>query len=141
MLSVHTVATWSAAKGVYARRLVGRTARPARLRRISPTGEDTAVAYNATSDEYVVLWVAGGPTAIFGQHLIRRLQEIGLDDFRVSEPIFYPSPGPTGLARHETSPAVAADANSPAYLAAWNTDYDPTLGFYRLLARRLTSVR
>ena len=151
--SPRAVVTWANSSGVYARALVGEDATPTRLRRIAPEGRDSAIAYNARARQYLVVWTAGcqtivcgasgtgqpgqGPSMIRGQHLTRVLQEIGPDDFQISNPVTRPG---WPAAPNQFTPAVAADSTSPAYLAAWTLEIDPVFGFFSVLGRRLTTV-
>ena len=86
----------------------------------------TAVAYNATDNEYLVVWrgsdnVGGlvtGETEIFGQRLDAATgAEVGSNDFRISDM------GGTGDANYDIySAAVAYNAADNEYLVVWMGD-------------------
>jgi hypothetical protein len=102
--------------------------------RISQTGPDgdpaydvfsSAVAYNQTSNEYLVVWSGDDNTPplvdseeeIFGQRLSATGGAIGADDFRISDM------GPNGDPEYGAfSPAVAYNPVSNEYLVVWEGD-------------------
>ncbi|HKP19384.1 MAG TPA: hypothetical protein VJT84_12970 [Gaiellaceae bacterium] len=102
--------------------------------RVSQQGEpdpaaasDAAVAYNATNNEYLVVWhgddtppLANGETEIFGQRVDAATgAEVGANDFRISDM------GPDGTFAFEArDPAVAYNATNNEYLVVWWGDDD-----------------
>ncbi|MFN2466531.1 MAG: hypothetical protein ABR521_00135 [Gaiellaceae bacterium] len=122
---------------IFIQRLTGATADPAGPNdfRISDMGTagsvndlavDPALAYNAASKEYLVVWsasdrsnpaLAPGEPEIYGQRLDAAGAELGADDFRIS------TVGPDGDANHHGStPAVAWGSGANQYLVVWNGD-------------------
>ncbi len=107
----------------------------------------TAVAYNATDNEYLVVWrgsdnVGGlvtGETEVFGQRLDGATgAEVGSNDFRISDM------GGTGDANYDIySVDVAYDAADNEYLVVWMGD-DDTGGLvdneYEIFGQRLDAA-
>jgi hypothetical protein len=99
--------------------------------RISDMGNDgntafsalsPAVAYNASNNEYLVVWqgddnvapLVDGETEIFGQRLSATGAELGSNDFRISDM------GPNGDTNFEAfTPAVAWNSTNNEYLVVW----------------------
>ncbi len=90
-------------------------------------GRSPRVVYNPADDEYLVIWFADDPDSgladeeyeIFGQRLDGQGQEIGANDFRISDM------GIDGdSSRGASIPAVAFNSNQPQYLVLWNGDDD-----------------
>src|SRR5262245_1151572 len=86
---------------------------------------DSAVTYNGTNNEYLVVWSGDdntGPLAkdefeVFGQRLAATGAEVGENDFRLSDL------GPDGDTRFGAgSPAVAYNRASNEYLVVWGGD-------------------
>ena len=102
--------------------------------RISDAGADSdasfdaayqAVAYNPVDDEFLAVWLADdnvgglieGEGEIFGQLLDGAGQEIGTNDFRISDM------GGTGeVTMHGLYPAVAFNTTTEQYLVVWFGD-------------------
>ena len=91
------------------------------------SAEDPAVAYNPTSDQYLVAWegdddtgpLVEGEDEIFVQRLSATGAQVGANDRRVSDM------GPTGdTAFSADNPAVAHNSTSNQYLVAWEGDDD-----------------
>ena len=82
----------------------------------------TAVAYNATANEYLVTWPADGLATdneyeVFGQRVSAAGSEVGTDDFRISN-----MGADLDVAFGGFDPAVAYSATANAYLVTWNGD-------------------
>ena len=102
-----------------------------------PAGDDTydasnpAVAYNMTSNEYLVVWSGEDNTAplvegedeIFGQRLSNLGAEVGVDDFRIS---VMGDDTETVVTEREDfdaeQPSVLWDATSQLYMVVWHSD-------------------
>ncbi len=81
---------------------------------------DPDVAYNSTNNEYLVVWtgddVRDSELEIYGQRLNAAGEEIGNNDFRISEM------GPDGDGSFDTfSPAVAYNPAQNEYLVVWSS--------------------
>ena len=94
-------------------------------------GQDAAVAYNSTDDQYLVVWegdddsapLVDGELEIFGQFLAADGSEIGTDDFRISDL------GPDGSPGYGAdNPAVAYATAQHEYLVVWSGDDDRDFG-------------
>src|SRR5919197_6698163 len=87
---------------------------------------DPAVAYDATNNEYLVVWQGDDDTTplvddeleIFGQRLNAATgAEVGTNDFRISDM------GPNGSTLYRAAePAVAYNSQGNGYLVAWDGD-------------------
>ena len=91
------------------------------------SAEDPAVAYNPTSDQYLVAWegdddagpLVDGEDEIFVQRLSANGAQVGANDRRVSDM------GPNGDVDFSAdNPAVAHNPTSNQYLVAWEGDDD-----------------
>jgi len=108
---------------------------------MGPQGDDTydanspEIAYNSADDEYLVVWssdevlglLVNNEFEIFGQRLDGLGNEIGANDFRISDN------GPEG--EHATdaiSPAVTYNSQDNEYLVVWKGDLDPIPPFNNL---------
>ena len=104
-----------------------------RISEMGPSGddaysaEDPAVAYNPTSDQYLVAWegddddvpLVDDEDEIFVQRLNANGAQVGADDRRVSDM------GPNGDVDFSAdNPAVAHNPTSNQYLVAWEGDDD-----------------
>lgn len=102
-----------------------------RISQVGPDGNpayrvfSSAVAYNSTSNEYMVVWSGDDNTAplidnegeIFGQRLSAAGAAIGADDFRISDM------GPNGDTDYGAgSPAITHNPVSNEYLVVWEGD-------------------
>jgi len=102
-----------------------------RLSDMGPDGDtgyfafNPAVAFNATADEYLVVWYGTDNTAplvaneneIFGQRLDGTGGELGANDFRISDM------GPNGNSNYSAyDPVVAWNAIANEYLVVWHGD-------------------
>jgi hypothetical protein len=101
------------------------------------TATVSAVAYNPSADEYLVVWSGGGPGPdpeweIYGQRLDGSTgAEIGCDDFRISEM------GPDGNTNFGAEkPAVTYNPSVDEYLVVWNSD-DETVDEFEIFGQRL----
>ncbi|MEM6701666.1 MAG: hypothetical protein AAF690_03120 [Acidobacteriota bacterium] len=125
---------------VFARLLDGQ-ARPVdsqfRVSSMGPDGDttydalDPYVAFNSSSDEYLVVWrgddnrggVVQGEFEIFGQRVAANGTPVGADDFRIS------FMGPRGNGQFDASdPAVAHNPTLDEYLVTWAGLDDPAVG-------------
>jgi len=88
---------------------------------------EAAVAYNSTSNDYLVVWYGDDDTAlsvdeefeIYGQRLDASGAQIGTNDFRISDM------GPDGNADYEAEcPAVSYNRTGNGYLVVWYGDDD-----------------
>ena len=82
---------------------------------------DPAVAYNSVNDEYLVVWQedngVNDEIEIYGQRLDASGDEIGSDDFRLS------NMGPDGDPAFDAlNPALAYNATQNEYLVVWHGD-------------------
>jgi hypothetical protein len=124
--------------------------------RISDMGPDgntdfdafnTSVAYNSTSNEYLVVWQGDNDTPplvddeseIYGQRINAATgAEVGTNDFRISD---MGNDGNT--AYNASSPAVAYNATNNEYLVVWQGD-DSTLplvdGEFEIFGQRLSAT-
>jgi hypothetical protein len=104
-----------------------------RISQMGPDGDpayrvfSSAVAHNATSNEYMVVWSGDDNTAplvdneneIFAQRLSAAGGAIGADDFRISDM------GPNGDADYGAgNPGIAHNPTSNEYLVVWEGDDD-----------------
>ena len=94
-------------------------------------GQDVAVAYNATEDEYLVVWEGDDDTPplinneleIFGQRLAADGSHVGGNDFRISDM------GPDGSTAYAAdNPAVAYNPTTNTYLVVWSGDDNQDFG-------------
>ncbi|MEM7310152.1 MAG: hypothetical protein AAF682_25980 [Planctomycetota bacterium] len=102
-----------------------------------------AVAYNGTANEYLVVWqadlkedgLADNEFEIFAQRLDAAGQELGVDDFRVSDM------GPDGSTAYGAfTPSVAYNSTQDEYLVVWSgTDDESPLApdEFEIFAQRL----
>lgn len=80
------------------------------------SGGDPSVAYNAADNEYLVTWTGNdneGEDAVFGQRVTVDAEQVGNNDFPISEQLTY------GV----SSPSVAFNAAENEYLVVWVGDY------------------
>ncbi|MBI4748121.1 MAG: hypothetical protein HY774_06500 [Acidobacteria bacterium] len=105
-----------------------------RLSDMGPDGDanfdavTSAVAYNSTNNEYLVVWsgedntspLVDGEGEIFGQRVSAATgAEIGVNDFRISDM------GPNGNANFDAfTPSVAYNSTNNEYLVTWQGDDD-----------------
>ncbi len=104
-----------------------------RISAMGPDGDPTffarrsRVAYNLFGNEYLVVWdgiddsgtLVAGESEIFGQFIDASGQEIGLDDFRISDM------GPDGNPSYDAfTPSVAYSDLANEYLVVWEGDDD-----------------
>ncbi len=107
-------------------------------------GLDPAVAYNSTSNEYLVVWEGDDNTSpvvdsefeIYGQRIDAATgAEVGTNDFRISDM------GPDGtVAFSALDPAVAYSSTSNEYLVVWEGDDDTSPlvdGEFEIFGQRL----
>ncbi|MCI0683012.1 MAG: Ig-like domain-containing protein [Gemmataceae bacterium] len=95
-----------------------------RISNMGPDGDgdsdasSPAVVYNSADNEFLVVWsarMASGEQEIFGQRLDGSGQEIGVNDFRISQM------GPDGDTAYSARlPAVALDTTHNRYLVVWS---------------------
>jgi hypothetical protein len=116
-----TVGEWE----IYGQRLDGSTGTEVgpndfRISDMGPDGDPTfnaifpAVAYNATADEYLVVWYGDddidGNFEVYAQRLDASTgAEIGINDFRIGGGVF-----------QDDSPAVTYNPSADEYLVVWN---------------------
>ena len=106
-----------------------------------------AVAWNATDNEYLVVWQGDDDTGtlvddkfeIFGQRITAPTgAETGTNDFRIS------AMGPPGNANYDaTNPAVTWDLSADEYLVVWQGDDDTGMlvdDEFEIFGRRLDSA-
>ena len=132
---------------IYGRRLsaAGEPAGPQfRISDLGPNGAttfgafDPAVAYNPTSNEYLVVWSGDDGTdnefEIFAQRLSAAGVEVGTNDQRISDM------GPNGATAFGAfDPAVAYNPTSNEYLVVWSGD-DGTDNEFEIFAQRLSAA-
>lgn len=149
--SGRTAVVWPDEQGVRVRTLSGRRLAASPVRTISSPGQlypqGVAIAFHPVAREWLVAWAGIGPESpvtpdggraatIFGQHLSRRgARETGPDDFPISELVGIDPRFPLPQSR----PTVAADSNSPRYLAVWEADFTSNSGQIHLYARRIVA--
>jgi len=97
---------------------------------VGSAGQLAAVAYNGTDGEYLVVWqgLHLGETEIYGQRLDAEGQEIGSDDFRISQ---MGTDGDTDFTAD--TPAVAYNSTNNEYLVVWagtRAMLEPSSGFF-----------
>ena len=98
-----------------------------------------AVAYNATNNEYLVVWMGDDTTdgefEIYGQRINAATgAEVGTNDFRISDM------GTDGNVAFEVrEPAVAYNATNNEYLVVWRGD-DTTDGEFEIFGQRLDAA-
>jgi hypothetical protein len=104
---------------------------------------ESAVAYNSTNNEYLVVWwgadTSGSEFEIFGQRLNAATgAEVGTNDFRISD--MGPNDNSSFLA---SFPAMAYNSTNNEYLAVWSGDDDtPPLvdNEYEIFGQRLDAT-
>jgi hypothetical protein len=101
--------------------------------------QNPVVTYNAKSNEFLVVWSGDDNTAplvndeqeIFGQRLTATGNQVGPNDFRISDM------GPDGNAGFDAFvPAVAYNSQANEYLVAWQGD-DTTDDEFEIFGQRL----
>ena len=107
---------------------------------------DPAVAWNATDNEYLVVWsgsdsagaLVANENEIFGQRLSNAGAALGSNDFRIS------SMGPDGNTSYAAySPALAYNPATNEYLVAWEGDDDSAPQVdneYEIFGQRLSAL-
>src|SRR5262245_55682215 len=113
-----------------------------RISDISFNAVDPAVAFNAASHEYLVVWEGADDTGplmnsqfeIYGQRLNAAGKEVGANDFRISDM------GPEDNTHLVASDAaVAYDGAANEYLVVWSGD-DVTEGEFEIYGQRLNAA-
>jgi hypothetical protein len=103
-------------------------------------GAGPAVAYNASLDEYLVVWQADALATdqqfeIFGQRINADGTEDGTDDFQISDVGSDGDP-----ARNATRPSVACCSAANEYLVVWQDDGAAADNEFEIFGQRVTAT-